>query len=86
MAGTIVQLWFQASVTLTPMVGLMAPIWAPYWALGLAELVNLVVVAKGGASGTLTEGVTELIVCAVPIEIVACDGTKSGSSSAWARL
>ena len=44
------------------------------------------IVMVGRPMGMLTEGVTALRVCAVPMEIVACEGTNSGSFSAWARL
>src|SRR5262245_23071382 len=82
----MVQLWFQASTNCTPRVGVgevtcvekkePAPGPAPVRA----------VVTTGKPTGTLTVGLTELTVWAVPIEIVACDGTNSGSVTAWARL
>ena len=86
-AGTMVQLWVQASVNWTPMPGaafVVQPeaIWFP----PLPPTRRPVVTAKLGPSGMETEGATEFNVWAVPMEIVTWEGTNSGSLMACARL
>jgi hypothetical protein len=70
LAGTIVQLWFQASVTWSPTPVTAFVTWLPNWALGFTALVNLLVVVMGEPMGRLIDGVIALEVCAVPMEIV----------------
>ena len=68
------------------MLGEAVVTWVENCALGLLPAVNRLVVAIGGPSGRPIDGVMPLAVWAVPMEIVACEGTNSGSLIAWARL
>src|SRR3954471_23135992 len=81
----MVQLWFQASVTCSPIPGAafasVVVVWPP-----LAPVVTRLLTATVGPSGMETEGATEFAVWAVPIDIVTCEGTNSGSVMACARL
>src|SRR5262245_9046234 len=86
----MVQLWFQASTACKPNVEAGAVTAVARKSLRTAPrptaVATRVVVVTALLSGSLIEGVIEFRLCAVPTEIVAWDGTKSGSVSAWARL
>src|SRR5881394_888920 len=86
LAGTMVQLWFQASVTWIERPSAAFVTWLTAWVPALTPVVTPLVTATAGPSGTPIEGDTELDVWAVPMEIVTCEGTNSGSVRACARL
>ncbi len=86
LSGTIVQLWVQLSVIWTPRVGVGDVTWVENCEPANRPVPSRATVMVGRSTGMLMEGVTALRVCAVPMEIVACEGTNSGSVSVLARL
>src|SRR5579859_6865883 len=86
LAGSMVQVWVQLSVTWIPRPGAAFVDTLEIWLPPLPPTVVLLVTAKLGPSGTETDGAIEFNVCAVPIEIVTWEGTNSGSLTACARL
>src|SRR3954454_4228078 len=86
LAGTMVQLWFQASVTWRPMPGAAFANVVVVCPAPLAPVAALLDTAILGPNGTEIEGATEFDVWAVPIDIVTWEGTNSGSVMACARL